>query len=119
MEDKFTISVEKDFKPELKEQVDAFKKDIDEVVKDIEGVSIKVNVKLGPGSMYDPIKNIEPISGGEALTLEHTKGEVWMIDFWATWCPPCQGPMAHNEEMLAKRGADWGDKVKIIGISID
>lgn len=27
--------------------------------------------------------------------------------------------MAHNEEMLTKRGAEWGDKVKIICISID
>jgi len=27
--------------------------------------------------------------------------------------------MAHNETMLANNGAKWGDKVKIIGISID
>jgi hypothetical protein len=27
--------------------------------------------------------------------------------------------MAHNQEMLEKRGADWADKVRVIGISID
>lgn len=27
--------------------------------------------------------------------------------------------MQHNEDMLTKRAVDWGDKVKIIGISID
>lgn len=27
--------------------------------------------------------------------------------------------MAHNEDMLTKRGAEWGDKVKILCISID
>ena len=27
--------------------------------------------------------------------------------------------MQHNEDMLKKRAADWGDKLKIIGISID
>jgi hypothetical protein len=27
--------------------------------------------------------------------------------------------MAHNEEMLKEHGATWGDKVKIIGLSID
>jgi len=41
------------------------------------------------------------------------------IDFWATWCPPCQKPMAHNQEMLEENGEKWGDKVKIIGLSID
>merc|ERR1719450_742637 len=74
---------------------------------------------LGAGCQYDPIKNIVPIEVGEPLTLEHKAGEVWLIDFWATWCPPCQAPMQHNEDMLVKRGADWGDKVKIIAISID
>ena len=42
-----------------------------------------------------------------------------MLDFWATWCPPCQRPMAHNQEMLEKRGKDWGSNVRIIGLSID
>jgi len=53
------------------------------------------------------------------LIIKHTEGEVMMIDFWATWCPPCQKPMQHNEDMLTNNGERWGDKVKIIGLSID
>jgi len=60
-----------------------------------------------------------PIKGEEKINLEHKEGEVWLVDFWATWCPPCQKPMAHNQEMLEKRAADWGSNVRIIGISID
>jgi len=51
--------------------------------------------------------------------LTHSKGEVWLVDFWATWCPPCQAPMQHNQDMLEKRAADWAGKVRIIGLSID
>ena len=60
-----------------------------------------------------------PIKGEDTINLEHKEGEVWLVDFWATWCPPCQKPMAHNQEMLEKRAADWGSNVRIIGISID
>lgn len=27
--------------------------------------------------------------------------------------------MAHNQEILDKRGNDWGDEVRILGLSID
>lgn len=56
---------------------------------------------------------------GENVTFEHKDGEVILLDFWATWCPPCQGPMAHNQEMLTKNAGKWGDKVRIVGLSID
>lgn len=61
--------------------------------------------------------NGKPESG--STTIEHKEGQVLLLDFWATWCPPCQAPMGHNQHMLETRGKDWGDKVRLIGLSID
>jgi len=58
-------------------------------------------------------------AGSEDVTLKHNAGEVILLDLWATWCPPCQKPMAHNVEMLKKQKPAWKDKVRIIGLSID
>ena len=56
---------------------------------------------------------------GAAQDIEHKQGQVLLVDFWATWCPPCQQPMQHNEDMVKKNKGTWGDKVRIIGVSIN
>jgi len=64
------------------------------------------------------IKNASKLDGSDC-EVKHEQGQVLLLDFWATWCPPCQGPMAHNQKMLEEHGAKWGDKVRLIGLSID
>ena len=50
---------------------------------------------------------------GEPIT-ELTKGKVWVVDFWATWCGPCKAAIPHLTQ-LAKQHEG---KVEVLGISI-
>ncbi len=50
------------------------------------------------------------------LSLSDFKGKVRILNFWATWCPPCKEEMP-SMERLYRRYRDRG--FTIIGISID
>ena len=47
----------------------------------------------------------------QELKTKIDNGESFVIDFFATWCGPCQGPMRHNQTMLTQNKEKWGDKV--------
>ncbi len=36
---------------------------------------------------------------GQTVSLESLKGNVVVLDFWATWCGPCVAAMPHLQEM--------------------
>ena len=53
---------------------------------------------------------------GQELSLEKYRGQVVLLDFWATWCIPCRAEMPH----LKKVYDTYKDqKLEIIGISLD
>ena len=48
--------------------------------------------------------------------LEKNKGKVVMLNFFATWCPPCRAEIPE----LVKANAKYGNKnVVILGLSVD
>ena len=49
---------------------------------------------------------------GDAVTFE--KGKVYVVEFWATWCPPCKTSIPHLTE-IQKQFKDKG--VTVIGVS--
>ncbi|HWN47333.1 MAG TPA: TlpA disulfide reductase family protein, partial [Steroidobacteraceae bacterium] len=40
--------------------------------------------------------------GGKAIDLSQFKGQVVMINFWATWCGPCRQEMPLLEDIYKK-----------------
>ena len=58
------------------------------------------------------LKNLE----GKPVSLSDFKGKVVILDFWATWCPPCRAEIPSFIE-LQKEYGDQG--LAVIGLSLD
>ena len=53
---------------------------------------------------------------GEKVTSESLKGKVVVVDFWATWCPPCVADLPEMKRIYA----EYKDKgVQFVGVSLD
>jgi len=53
---------------------------------------------------------------GEKVSLSDLKGKIVILDFWATWCPPCVMEIPHFVE-LYKQYKEQG--FAMVGISLD
>ncbi|MDF2821160.1 MAG: hypothetical protein K0R15_1601 [Clostridiales bacterium] len=53
---------------------------------------------------------------GNEHTLSDYKGKVVFLNFWATWCPPCQKEMPHIEELYAEYNFNEDDVI-ILGVA--
>ncbi|MGE7604843.1 TlpA disulfide reductase family protein [Peribacillus sp. NPDC097675] len=52
---------------------------------------------------------------GKQVNLSDYKGKKVLLNFWATWCPPCKKEMPDMEKYSKKSGED----VVILGVNID
>lgn len=52
---------------------------------------------------------------GRELSLEALRGRPVLIDFWASWCPPCRDAVV----VLRRLADQYGDRLAIIGVSLD
>lgn len=57
-----------------------------------------------------------PDLDGRKVALEHWRGSVLAVNFWATWCPPCRAEMPD----FVRAQADYGAKgLQVVGIAVD
>ena len=75
-----------------------------------------------PNLQSRPTKGIEMVSAplqisgvGKSLAVSSFKGNVIVLNFWATWCPPCVAEMPH----FVGISNAYPNDVVVIGISLD
>ena len=80
---------------------------------------IDTSVKPAPGMVEYPAPELELVNlDGQPVSLEALRGQVVMVNNWATWCPPCRAEMpeleafyqAHKEEGFVLVGINSGDQ---------
>lgn len=68
-------------------------------------------VEEGP---YPP--NYNEVNTTEQINFSEYRGKVVILDFWATWCPPCRKGIPDLIELKNEFG---NEEFEIIGISLD
>lgn len=68
--------------------------------------------RLVPG-MAAPKLEVKEFIKGTAID-GFKPGQVYVVEFWATWCGPCIRAFPHLSELQEQ----YGDKVTIIGVNI-
>lgn len=53
---------------------------------------------------------------GEVVKLSDLKGKKVILNFWATWCPPCKAEMPHMQNYYENYAED--DNVEIVAVNL-
>ncbi|MEO0181528.1 MAG: redoxin domain-containing protein [candidate division WOR-3 bacterium] len=70
-----------------------------------------------PHSNFKPAPDFTLVSiKGDTIRLSDYKGKVVILDFWATWCPPCREEIPHFKNLFAEKS---GSGLMIIGIVVN
>lgn len=92
--------------------VDGFTYDIPQ---DADSGSIQLSVTFSGGLPLAPPWDL-PSTGGTNLSSTNFLGKVVVLNFWATWCIPCQG---ETPDLVALQQKYAPDGLMVVGVSVD
>ena len=52
---------------------------------------------------------------GRPITVEQLSGRVVLVEFWATWCPPCRSTL----EWLGELKHKYGDNLAVLALAVE
>ena len=70
-------------------------------------------VPLPPGTLAPDFAR--PDLAGKPVSLKAWRGKIVLVDFWASWCPPCIIEIPHLIALQKKHAG----KLAIVGVSMD
>lgn len=56
-----------------------------------------------------------PTIDGQTVQLSKLRGQPVLINFWATWCPPCRAEMPYIQAAFEEKGQE----VEFIGVNLE
>jgi len=95
LEKQCALTIEGAVDSSKKAEVDALKAKIVEAAEPYKP-EIKISCCMAQGDKMGIISPANKVMEEGTADVKHEAGQVLLLDFWATWCPPCQAPMAHN-----------------------
>ena len=62
-----------------------------------------------------PALDLAALGGGPRITNASLAGCVVLVEFWATWCPPCRGTLRWLGEVKRR----YGDRLDVVAVAVE
>jgi cytochrome c biogenesis protein CcmG/thiol:disulfide interchange protein DsbE len=81
------------------------------------GIFIHPDYRQGEPSLHGkPAKDFALVLNGKPMRLSNLRGQVVVLNFWATWCPPCVEEAPALDKLQRRIGPRGGI---VLGVSLD